>query len=93
MGIYTPEFSFPLAGKYLWEWYTSVNDSISRIVEGHCRLIPPTEFHAWSIITGNLVYPIEYDILMTMDIAYCDEINKEIEDIQSKREQEQQKKK
>lgn len=91
VGEYTPEFILPFKGRYLWDWYSSLNESISRIFDGNCRLIPPSELHAWSVITGNLVYPIEYDILKAMDVAYCDEINKEIASLHSKREENQKK--
>lgn len=40
--------------------------------------IPPSEFRAWREITGNIVYPAEYAILCAMDVAYCDEMNKEL---------------
>ena len=50
-------------------------------------MIPPTELRAWAAILGNIVYPFEYDILMSMDAVYCDEINKEIASIQSKKEE------
>ena len=38
------------------------------------------------------MYPIEFDILMAMDEVYCDEMNKEILDLQSKSEEESSKK-
>jgi hypothetical protein len=37
-----------------------------------------------------LVYPSEYDILVAMDRAFCDEANKELEDKRSRQQEEQQ---
>jgi len=36
-----------------------------------------TEYIAWSKLTGNLVHSWEYDILMSMDKAFCIETNLE----------------
>ncbi len=91
MDEYAPPFILPQKGKYLWEWYISLSDAISRQIEGYWRLIPPSEFYSWSIITGNIVYSFEYDIMMSMDRVYCEEINKEVQSNQSKREDEQKK--
>lgn len=49
-----------------------------RVRDGVCEPIPATEFLAWKAATGNIVYPVEYGILRDMDIAYCDETNKEL---------------
>lgn len=50
----------------------------SRIIDGQAQPIPPSEYIAWSKMTGNIVYPREYDILREMDFVYCQETNKEI---------------
>lgn len=63
---------------------------MSRTAEGVYRLIPPTEFEAWIRLTGTLVYPVEYDILVAMDQVYCEEANKELEDSRSKQQEKQQ---
>lgn len=89
MGEFTPEFNIPTAGKYLWDIYFSLHDSVSRSTEGIYHLIPPSEYEAWFRLTDILVYPIEYDILVAMDRAYCFEANKELEDVRSRREEEQ----
>jgi len=81
----------PEEGRYLWNWFISLNSLVSRISDGVCKRIPPTEYVAWSSITGNLVYSEEYDILMSMDQAYCEETNKELASIRSKQEEEQRK--
>lgn len=43
-----------------------------------CEPIPHTELQAWRANTGNIVYPVEHDILREMDVAFCDETNKEL---------------
>lgn len=88
MGVLSPPFYVPESGKYLWNWFGQINGSISRIHDGVCRLIPPSEFYAWSKLTGVLVSPEEYAILQTMDKAYCDETNKELQSLRTKREEE-----
>lgn len=90
MGEPTPEFNVPLVGKYLWDIYFKIIDSVNRNSDGAYRLIPPSEYEAWFRLTDTLVYPFEYDILTAMDKAYCDEANKELEDIRSRRQEEQQ---
>lgn len=87
LGEYTPEFVIPSAGKYLWNLYHALSKSVSRVREGYYHVIPPSEYRAWLQITDNLVYPSEYDILLEMDIAFCDEANKELESNRSKREE------
>lgn len=86
---YTPEFSIPEHGKYLWDIYHNISESVSRTVEGYYRLIPPSEYEAWFRLTGTLVYSCEYDILVAMDREYCLEANKELDDIRSRAQEEQ----
>ena len=50
-----------------------------RVLEGICGPITPANWIAWQQITGNIVYPREYAILAAMDVAFCDEMNKELE--------------
>jgi hypothetical protein len=89
VGEHTPPFSIPSSGKYLWEWFNSLNNSISRIQKGVCYLMPPSEIMAWSELTGNIVYSEEYDIISSMDRSYCEETNKEFISMRSKQEEEQ----
>lgn len=89
VGEYTPSFILPKEGKYIWEWFVSLNESVTRISEGSCKRIPPSEYLAWVELTGNIVYPWEYDIMVAMDNAFCDETNKEFQNLRSKQEEEQ----
>jgi len=69
----------PPAGEHLWEWYFDAARRVRRITEGVCTPIPPSEWVAWRQITANVVYAWEFDILAAMDVAFCDEVNKELD--------------
>lgn len=69
----------PEVGEYLVEWFYDANARVRRVLEGVCAPIPPTEWVAWQQITGNIVYSWEFDILAAMDVAFCDETNKELD--------------
>jgi hypothetical protein len=79
----------PIEGRYIWKWFTEINESISRISDGVCHLIPPSEYLSWFTLTGNVVYSIEYDILRCMDAEFCKETNKEFQAKRTKREEDQ----
>lgn len=74
-----PPLDIPPAGEYLWDWYMDATSRVRRVVEGVCGPMPPSDWLAWAEITGNIVYRWEYDILAAMDVAFCDEMNKELE--------------
>ena len=73
------DYEIPGAGAHLWEWFEQLNAGVGRIRDGVCFPIPWTEFQAWASVTGNVVFPSEYAILRAIDLAFCDEINKELE--------------
>lgn len=75
----SPDIEVPEAGQHLWDWYFDVDDRISRIIDGSCRRIPPSEWLAWQQMKGDIVHPWEYDILAAMDRAYCAGVDGEIE--------------
>lgn len=75
--------------KYLWEIYFDLSDSISRIYDGVCSLISPSDFKDYFELTGTIVYSHEYDILRKMDREYCSEMNKELEAYNQRRLEEQ----
>lgn len=77
---HNPPFLLPEIGLYLWDWYFSISNRLRRVIDGICVPIPPTEFIAWRIATGTIVYPREYEVLCAMDQAYCEEMNKELAD-------------
>ena len=77
--IYTPPFEIPEAGFYLWSWFTELNNSISRIdFNGYYCHISPSDYLAWSKLTGNHLYPEEFDILQALDTVFCKEMNLDI---------------
>ncbi len=52
---------------------------LHRVFDGVCRPIPPSEWIAWQTLTHHIVYPWEYDILAAMDVAFCEETDKELD--------------
>ena len=78
VGETSPRFEIPNGGKYIWDWFIEIDSCISRIRDGVCYLIPPSEYLSWAQLTGNLVYSWEYGILMDMDKAFCSETNLEL---------------
>lgn len=79
-GETSPALIVPASGQYLWDWYFDLSTRLRRVRSGVCEPIPPTEFMAWKAATGRIVYPSEYAILSAIDVAYCDEMNKELKD-------------
>lgn len=79
VSVVSPDFEIPSEGVYLWDWFISLNESIFRVKDGFYHIIPPSEYKAWSEMTGNLITPVEYDILKSMDIVFCKELNSDIE--------------
>lgn len=73
-----PALDIPESGEHVWEWYFDLSNRLRRVRDGACEPIAPTEFLAWREITGSIVYPAEYDILGSMDLAFVDEMNKEL---------------
>lgn len=72
----------------MWDIHQRIIHAVPRIHDGYYHIIPPSEFEAWFRLTGTLVYTWEYDILVGMDAVYCDEANKELEDLRERRTEE-----
>ena len=87
-----PTLEIPPAGQYLWDWYMDITRRVRRVADGVCGPIPPSDWLGWQQITGNIVYPWEYDILAAMDVAFCDEMNKELDARREAHQEEAQKK-
>jgi hypothetical protein len=60
---------------------------LRRIRNGICEPIPFSEFMAWATFTGEIVRPVEYDILRKMDAEFCSITNKELEDYRLREQQ------
>lgn len=89
VGIESPVFEIPENGIYLWEWFNELSSSVFRNADGYYHLIPPSEYKAWSELTGSLIRPEEYAILRAMDIAFCNELNADIKALQIRKTEEQ----
>ena len=88
-GEYAPDFIVPEEGQHVWNWFVDLNRSVSRISNGICRMILPSEYIAWRELTGHVVYAHEYDMLKCMDEAYCIETNLEFESLRTKQQEQQ----
>lgn len=84
----SPVFEVPVEGIYLWQWYQEISSTVRRINEGLCGPIHPSEWLAWTRMTGNIVNHVEYDILTAMDRTFCDETNVELENLNIRRQEE-----
>lgn len=86
----SPNVNIPDDGFYLWEWYFQISERLRRVRDSVCEPIPPSEFLAWCKASGTIVNALEYGILSAMDDAFCDEMNRELQDynarMQEKRE-------
>lgn len=74
-----PEFAIPEGGEYLWVWYHEISDTLRRVDDGVCFPIPWSEYKAWAEVTRQIVNSDEYAILRSIDIDFCDEMNKELQ--------------
>lgn len=74
----TPEFDLPENGEYLWSIYWDVSARVRRVIDGSCYPIAPSEFLAWSKLSGTIVHAPEYAILCAIDEAFCAETSAEI---------------
>lgn len=79
-GVEAPIFSIPQTGRYLWDWYFDLSDSLRRVRGNVCEPFPPSEFAAWRDLNGEIIYPVEYNIIREMDKAFCEEMNNEMAD-------------
>jgi hypothetical protein len=87
MDVLAPELDIPEPGRYLWDWFAQLSKGVRRISEGRCNPITWADFLSWASAMGLLVHPFEYDILHAMDVAFRDEVDKELDDYRA-REQE-----
>lgn len=71
-------YEVPDEAGYLWDWYLEILDGFQGVVNGEAVPIPPSEFKAWSDLTGNVVLPEEYAILRRMDAARRAALSEEI---------------
>lgn len=74
-----PPLVIPEECRHIWDWFAEVSSLVGRVRDGACDPIPPSEWLAWKTLTGNMIHPWEQETLFAMDIAFCEEINKELE--------------
>lgn len=77
--------------KHVWDWYHAVSESVMRIKNGVCYPIPPSEFYAFTKMTGEIIHPYEYDMLRSIDSVFCVEMSKELSDLEVRKREEHQK--
>lgn len=76
-----PEINVPEHYSRLWYIYFSVSNQVSRIHDGSCGRIPPSEWWYWKLNTGTEISEAEYSLLVDMDEAYCIAMNKVLKEI------------
>lgn len=82
-----PDIIPPIGGQHLWEWYFDLSSRLRRVRDGVCEPIAPSEYMAWAVLADEIVYPHEYAILGAMDVAFCDEMGKELEAFRQRQEE------
>lgn len=80
----SPLLIIPNSGEFLWKYYFELIRTHRRVTDGICNRILPSEYKAWSDITGQIIYPSEIRILVAMDDAYCQEMDKELKDFRER---------
>ena len=60
--------------------YFQIQNQVSRIKDGVCGRIPPSEFVHWQTMTGETITPIDYAILVDMDEVFCIAMNRELKE-------------
>lgn len=75
-----PPLDIPEDVEHVWNWFISIGEVVGRVRDGVCDPIPPSEWLAWRTLTGEIVHLWEQEALFAMDVAFCDEMNKELED-------------
>jgi hypothetical protein len=63
-----------------WLMFFRISNQVSRIREGVCGRIPPSEYLAWSSLSKVELSQDDYDLLVDMDEAFCIAMNAELED-------------
>ena len=74
-----PDFEIPLAGEYLWDWFTRLSNAIHRVdFNGYYYNLLPSEVLAWCKLANVEMTEDEYDIITAMDTSFCNELNADI---------------
>lgn len=78
MAHVSAEVIVPETGLYIWSWFLELSGSVNRIIQGQPMRVMPSEWLAWSTMTGRIVEPAEYAILRDMDAAFCSALSGEM---------------
>lgn len=74
----SPEVNIPCEGMYLWQLYSELSNAIHRIdFNGYYYNLPPSEILAWCKLANKDITSFEYDVISSMDNAFCKEINED----------------
>ncbi len=79
-GDKNPKLEIIKEGLTLWNIFTDIIHSVFRIDtnSGYYVKIPPSEFKAYNDMKALQLTPYEYDVLTSMDTAFCEEMNKDV---------------
>lgn len=75
----SPTLDVPDRGSHLWEWFTDISRS-RQYRDGSPQPISPTDWLAWSQMTGAIVRDEEWAILRAMDAAFVVAMTGELAD-------------
>lgn len=78
-GAEVPEWDVPGGGQYLLDWFDDISNGVNRIGDGRVNRITWQDFIAWRDAMKTIVYPHEFAILKSMDMAYCEAMAGELE--------------
>lgn len=81
-----PELDIPEEYADIWSMFFNISDQVSRIRDGVCGRIPPTEYKAWFELNGITVEPYQYSLLVDMDERYCVAMNVELAEYRKRQE-------
>lgn len=76
-----PELNIPSSLAYMWANYMRLSEQVSRIDNGVCGRIPPSEYYAWCILTKTSLDELEYDLMVDMDAQFCIAMNQMLEEL------------
>lgn len=83
--VESPALEIPEAGQYLFDLYFDASRAVSRIRDGLCARIDPTQWAAYFGLMKIEIRPWEYECLIAMDTEFCKETQSEINAIGEKR--------
>lgn len=77
-GFDTPPLIVPEAGIHFWKWYFEISSRLMRVRDGIAIPISWADINGWVALTGNIIRPLELQVLFTIDDAFCETMNAEL---------------